>query len=411
MHWPQRQYATARPARLSPVHERLGGAGRLLCRAGRLGAAGLVRRARARGPQYDYSYGRTAWFERWAAEHRAVRAGAGLLDLSSFGKFLLQGRDAEAVLQRVSAGDVAVEPGRVVYTQWLNERGGIEADLTITRLAADRFMITTGAASQARDLHWLLRHIPDGAHAFVTDVTSGLAVLALMGPQSRELLARITTADLSNAAFPFGERPGDRARLRAGAGAADLLCRRARLRALHRRASSPARSSICSLVRIGEDLSLAGFHALNSLRLEKAFRHFGHDIGDEDTPFEAGLGFAVALDKPGGFIGRDALLRAAETRRRPNAWSSSGSRTRDPLLHHDEPIVMDGHRIGLLTSGSYGHTLGAALGMGWVRHPDGVTAELCWLRRASRSRSPASATRRWPASARSSTRAGARMRA
>jgi glycine cleavage system T protein len=373
MHWPQRQYATARPARLSPVHERLAARGACFAetagweRPGWFGAPGTA-------PAYDYSYGRTAWFGNWAAEHRAVRQRAGLFDLSSFGKLLLQGRDAEAVLQRVCAADVAVEPGRVVYTQWLNERGGIEADLTVTRLAGDRFMVTTAAATQARDFHWLQRHIPQDAHAFLTDVTSAFAVFALMGPGSRNLLAGLTPADLSNGAFPFGS-------------AQEIELGYALVRAqrisyvgelgyelyVPSEFAGPVFDVIMD--RIGGEIALAGFHALNSLRMEKAYRHFGHDIADEDTPFEAGLGFAVALDKPCGFIGRDALLRAqdrAPTRRLVQF------RLRDPgpLLHHDEPIVLEGRRIGLLTSGSFGHSLGTAIGMGYVRHPDGVGEEL-----------------------------------
>jgi glycine cleavage system T protein len=373
MHWPQRQYATARPARLSPVHERLAARGACFAetagweRPGWFGAPGTA-------PAYDYSYGRTAWFGNWAAEHRAVRQRAGLFDLSSFGKLLLQGRDAEAVLQRVCAADVAVEPGRVVYTQWLNERGGIEADLTVTRLAGDRFMVTTAAATQVRDFHWLQRHIPQDAHAFLTDVTSAFAVFALMGPGSRNLLAGLTPADLSNGAFPFGS-------------AQEIELGYALVRAqrisyvgelgyelyVPSEFAGPVFDVIMD--RIGGEIALAGFHALNSLRMEKASRHFGHDIADEDTPFEAGLGFAVALDKPCGFIGRDALLRAqdrAPTRRLVQF------RLRDPgpLLHHDEPIVLEGRRIGLLTSGSFGHSLGTAIGMGYVRHPDGVGEEL-----------------------------------
>ena len=373
MHWPSRQYASARPARLSPLHERLAARGACFAetagweRPGWYGEPGTQ-------PQYDYAYGRTRWFERVAAEHRAVRERAGLFDLSSFGKYLLQGRDAEAVLQRVCANDVAVAPGCVVYTQWLNERGGIEADLTVTRLDPDRFLITTGAASQARDFHWLRRHIPEGAHAHLTDVTSGFAVLGLMGPASRELLARLSTADLSSDAFPFGT-------------AQEIELGYALVRAqrisyvgelgFELYVASEFAGPVLDLVlaTIGDQITLAGFHALNSLRLEKAFRSFGHDVGDADTPFEAGLGFAVALDKPGGFIGREALLGAAgqvPAKRLVQFKLSDPA----PLLHHDEPIVMDGARIGLLTSGGYGHTLGRALGMGWVRHPDGVTAGL-----------------------------------
>ncbi len=315
MHWPGRQYATARPARLSPLHERLAARGACFAelagweRPGWFGAPGTR-------PEYDYSYGRTAWFERWAAEHRAVRERAGLLDLSSFGKLLLQGRDAEAVLQRVCANDVAVAPGRVVYTQWLNERGGIEADLTVTRLAADRFMITTGAACQARDLHWLRRHIPGRGACLRHRRDLGLRGAGTDGAAQPGAARPDHRRRSLERRVPVRDRQGDRDRLRAGARAAGLLRRRARLRALRgervRRPGAGPDRSRNSATRC----ALAGFHALNSLRLEKGFRHFGHDIGDEDTPYAAGLGFAVALDKPGGFIGREALLRAREEKTR-----------------------------------------------------------------------------------------------
>jgi glycine cleavage system T protein len=373
MHWPDRQYASARPARLSPVHARLAAHGACFAETAGWERPGWFGEPGSR-PQYDYSYGRTRWFERVATEHQAVRERAGLFDLSSFGKFLLQGRDAETVLQRVCANEVAVEPGRVVYTQWLNERGGIEADLTVTRLADDRFMITTAAATQARDFHWLRAHIPDDARAFLTDVTSGFAVLGLMGPQSREQLARLTRADLSNEEFPFATSQ----EIEVGY----ALVRAQRISYVGELGfelyvpsefAGPVLDVI--LEEIGDQIRPAGFHALNSLRLEKAFRSFGHDLGDEDTPWEAGLGFAVALDKRGGFIGGDALLRTRDAVRGKRLVQFK-LLDREPLLHHDEPIVMDGARIGLLTSGGYGHTLGAALGMGWVRHPDGVTPEL-----------------------------------
>ena len=369
MHWPSRQYTTARPARTSPFHGRLEARGACFAEAAGWERPGWFAPAGAR-PVYDYSYGRTAWFEHWANEHRAVREGAGLFDLSSFGKFLLQGRDAEAVLQRICAADVAVEPGRIVYTQWLNERGGIEADLTITRLAEDAYLIVTSAAGQTRDLHWLKRHVPEDAHAFATDVTSGFAVLAVMGPKSRDLLAPLTPADLSNAAFPFGT-------------AREIELGYALVRA-HRISyvgelgfelyipsefAAPVFDVIAEAA--GDRLACAGFHALNSLRLEKAYRHWGHDIGDEDTPLEAGLGFACAFDKPTPFIGREVLL---EQRERVPTKRLVQFRLADPepLLFHDEPIVMDGERIGLLTSGSLWphawrrdrHGLGAPPGRG-----------------------------------------------
>jgi glycine cleavage system T protein len=373
MHWPHRQYATARPARTSPFHERLAARGACFAEAAGWERPGWFAPAGVE-PKYDYGYDRTAWFEHWAGEHRAVRERVGLLDLSSFAKFVLQGRDSEAVLQRICAADVAVEVGRIVYTPWLNERGGIQADLTITRLAEDAYLIVTSAAAQTRDFHWLKRHIPEDAHAFATDVTSGFAVLALMGPKSRELLAPLTPADLSNEAFPFGT-------------AREIELGYARVRA-HRISyvgelgfelyiptefAAPVFDLIAEAA--GERLALIGFHAIDSLRLEKAYRHWGHDIGDEDTPLEAGLGFACAFGKEAAFIGRDALL---EQRERAPSRRLVQFRLSDPepLLFRDEPIVMDGERIGLLTSGSYGHTLGTAIGMGWVRHPDGVTPEV-----------------------------------
>ncbi len=372
MHWPYRQYATARPARTSPLHERLAARGAVFGEA-----AGWERPSwyapEGAEPHYEHSFERSAWFGYWAAEHRAVRERAGLFDLSSFGKFLVQGRDAQAVLQTICANDVAVAPGRVVYTQWLNERAGIEADLTVTRLALDRFMVVTGAASQSRDLAWLQRHIPEDARAWATDVTSGFAVLALMGPDSRALLGRVTDADLGNGAFPFGTSR----EIEIGY----ALVRAQRISYVGELGwelyvptefAAPLLDMI--LEAAGPDLALAGFHALDSLRLEKGYRRMGHDIGDMDTPIEAGLGFACAFDKQ-GFIGRDALLRqrgTVPTRRLVQFKLNDPG----PLLFGDEPIVMDGERIGLLTSGAYGHTLGAAIGMGYVRHPSGVTGDL-----------------------------------
>jgi 4-methylaminobutanoate oxidase (formaldehyde-forming) len=373
MHWPHRQYATARPARVSPFHDRLKARGACFAEAAGWERPGWFAAAGAT-PAYDYAFERPAWFAHWAAEHRAVRERAGLLDLSSFGKFLLQGRDAERVLQRLCAADVAVPVGRIVYTPWLNERGGIEADLTVTRLAEDAYLIVTSAAAQTRDFHWLRSHIPGDVHAIATDVTSAFAVLALMGPASRELLAPLTPADLSSAAFPYGT-------------AQEIELGYGRVRA-HRISyvgelgwelyvptefAAPVFDVI--IAAAGERLAPAGFHALDSLRLEKGYRHCGHDIGDEDSPLEAGLGFACAFDKDLPFLGRDALL-AQRQRLSLKRLVQLKLDDPEPLLFRDEPIVMDGARIGLLTSGSYGHTLGAAIGMGWVRHPDGVTPEL-----------------------------------
>jgi 4-methylaminobutanoate oxidase (formaldehyde-forming) len=373
MHWPYRQYETARGVRLSPLHERLKAKGACFGEVAGWERANWFAPDGVK-PQYEYSYGRQNWFPYAAAEHKAVREAVAVFDQSSFGKFLVQGGDAEAVLQRICANDVAVPPGKVVYTQWLNERGGIEADVTVTRLAEDSYLVVTGAAVAGRDLHWLTRNIPDGSHATVTDVTSGLAVLGVMGPNSRALLARLTDADLSSAAFPFGT-------------AQEIAIGYARARALRITyvgelgwelyvPSEFACSLFDGLMAEGADLGLrpAGLHVLDSCRIEKAYRHWGHDITDEDTPLEAGLGFACRLDKNQPFIGRDALLRQKEagvTRR----LVQFALEDPEPLLYHNEPIYRDGAIVGHVTSANYGHHLGAAIGLGYVAHPDGVDAD------------------------------------
>jgi len=370
IHWPFQQPVTARGVRKSVLHDRL--AARGAC----FGAVMGWERANwyatpGMEPAYRYSYGRQNWFACSAAEHRAVREAVGLFDQSSFCKLRLDGPDSLAVLQRLCANDVDVAPGRLVYTQMLNARGGIEADLTVTRLAADAFLVVTSAAASTHNSHWILRHLGE-ARAVLTDVTSSEVVLGVMGPRSRELLSRLTIADLSTAAFPF------------------LSSREIWL------ASAPVRAARVTYVgelgwelyvptefagavydaavAAGDDLGLrhAGYHAMDSLRIEKAYRSWGHDLGCEDTPLEAGLGFAVRLDKRAAFLGRDALLAQREKplARRLLVFVLDDP---EPLLYHDEPIWRDGTLVGRVASGAYGHTLGRAIGLGWVSDPDGVT--------------------------------------
>ena len=373
MHWPFFSPETARPVRVSPLHERLAAQGACfgeLCgweRANWFAPEGVQ-------PRYRYSYGRQNWFEYSAAEHRAVRETVGLFDLSSFGKFLLQGDDAEAVLNRVSTNDVAVAPGQVVYTQWLNERGGIEADLTVTRLEKDQYLIVTAAASQGRDFYWLRDRIPPDCSAVLTDVTSGWSVLSVMGPESRALLQPLSADDLSNDAFPFGtsrEIDLGYARVRA--------TRISYVGELGWELYVPTEFAPGVFDVILEDgaahgLHLAGYHALNSLRIEKGYRHWGHDITNEDTPLESGLGFTVKWDKAGGFIGREALdeYRNAPLKRRLVQFRLEDP---EPMLYHEEPIWREGVRVGRTTSGMYGHTLGGSVGLGYVEHPEGVDHE------------------------------------
>lgn len=371
MHWPYRQYESARGIRMSPLHERLCAANACMGeyagweRPNWYAPPGVK-------PEYRYSWKRQNWFDYCAAECRAARERVALFDQSSFAKFLVRGADAEALLQRVSANDVSPR-GRAVYTQWLNERGGIEADLTVTRVAEDAFMVITGAGSGRRDFGWLQRHLPAGARCTIEDVTDRYAVIGVMGPQSRALLSRLVEADLSNAAFPFG---ASREFVLAG-----VTLRATRISYVGELGwellvpAAQAMAAFDAIAAIGPEygLALAGMHAMDSLRLEKAYRHWGHDIGEEDTPLEAGLSFACAFGKAVEFIGRDALLRQKENgvKKRLVQFVLENPA---PLLYHNEPILRDGRIAGYLSSGSYGHTLGCAVGLGYVRHDDGVDA-------------------------------------
>ena len=368
-HYPFKQYETARGVRKSALHDRLAAAGACFGeafgweRANWYGEPGTA-------PAYEYSYGRQNWFANCAAECRAVREGVALFDQSSFAKFRLEGRDACAVLNRVCANDVDVAPGRLVYTQWLNGKGGIEADLTVTRLSETAYLIVGGAETETRDAHWLRRHIPEGAHAVLTNVTSGEGVIAVMGPKSRDFLQSLTPDDLSDAAFPFGT-------------ARQIELGYALVRA-HRITyvgelgwelyvpTEFMAGVYDALVAGGAAFGLkhAGYHALNSLRMEKAYRHWGHDVTDEDTPLEAGLGFAVKLDKAGGFIGREALMRqkAEGVRQRLVQFLLKDPA---PMLYHNEPIWQGDRIAGYIRSGMYAHTLGAACGLGYVTAADG----------------------------------------
>ena len=398
MHWPQRQPETARGTRRSPLHDRLA------VRGACFGSVAGWERPNWYAPEgvepaYEYSYGRQNWFPYTAEEHRAVRETVGLFDQTSFAKFMVQGRDAAAALQRICANDVAVPPGTVVYTAMLNHRGGIEADLTVTRIAEDGYLIITAGATATRDFNWVKSNVPEGAHVSLTDVTSAYAVLGVMGPRSRELLSRLTDADLSNDSFPFltsREIAIGYATLRA--------TRITYVGELGWELYIPTEFAIGvyeAIVAEGTELGLrhAGFHAMDSLRSEKAYRGWGHDITDMETPLEAGLGFAVGFDNGADFIGRDALLRQREgsLKRRLAVFTLDDP---EPLLLGDEPVYRDGQLVGRITSGAYGHTLGRSVGMGYVESEDGVDA--AYIRGGSyelellTERYPATATLRAP---------------
>ncbi len=377
MHWPFRQAESARGVRKSPLHDRMAAAGACFGEA-----AGFERpnwyAPLGVAPVYEYSYGRQNWFEYSAQEHRAVRDNVAIFDQSSFAKFVLEGRDAEAVLNHICAANVDVPVGKIVYTQWLNERGGIEADLTVTREDEHHYLIVSAAATQARDFSWLRRHIPADARAMATDVSAGYSVLGIMGPASRSLLSSLTDADLSTAAFPFGtSRIIDLgyARVRAsrityvGELGWELYI-----------GSDYAQSVYDDIVRAGQShrLAHAGYHAMNSLRMEKGYRHWGHDLSDEDTPLEAGLGFAVSWTKGRPFIGQEVLARQRHEGVRRRLVMFKLDRP-DRMLYHNEPIWRDGRIVGRTTSGMFGHTLGRPLAMGYVENQDAVVTN-DWVR-------------------------------
>ena len=380
-HFPYRQFESSRDVRRSPIHHRLEEAGACF---GELNGWErpnwfLPEEARKAGKtaEYQYSWKRQNWFDYNAAEHKAIREKVGFFDLSSFGKIMVMGRDAEAVLQRIACNDVAVEPGRIVYTQFLNSHGGIEADVTITRLDADRFIIVTPAATVRRDLNWIKRHTPEDAHCIAMDTTVMESVLVVMGPEARDFLQPIIPQSLANEDFPFGTMQ-------------DIEIGYAKARA-HRVSyvgelgwelyvsADMAVHVYDTLMKRGQDHAITpcGLHTLDSCRIEKAFRHFGHDISSEDHILEAGLGFAARIGKQSGrfgdFIGRDAVMQKKEDGLNARMMQF---RLKDPmpLLYHNEAVLRDGEIIGYLTSGNYGHHLGGAVGMGYVPCQDGEDA-------------------------------------
>ncbi len=375
IHWPFEQRTSARGIRRSPVHDRVAAAGAVFGEVAGWERANWYARDGVE-PRYVNSFGRPSWFGCSGAEHDAVRGDLGLFDISSFGKLAVQGRDAERLLQRVSANDIAVAPGRIVYTQWLGDTAGIEADVTVTRTAPDSFLVLTAALSTVRDADWLRRHTRESEFALVTDVTGSAALFALMGPRARRFLQALTDSDLSDAAFPFG------------------TSREIDLGYTHVRATRityvgelgwellvPAESAAHVYDTLlaagagpdGPALTHAGYHALNSLRLEKGYRSWGHDIGPDDTPLEAGLGFAVAWDKP-DFVGREALARQREhgVRRRLVQLVMDDP---EPMVFHDEPVYRDGELVGRVTSATFGHTLGSTVALAWVGAQEPISTD------------------------------------
>ena len=361
-HFPYRQKASARGVRRTPFHAQL------LERGAVMGELAGWERANwfakeGQDASYHYSWGRQNWFENSAEEHRAVRENIGIYDMSSFGKIRVEGAQAEAFLNHICANDMSVPVGRIVYCQFLNPTAGIEADVTVTRLSETAYLVVTPAATRLADEAWLRRHIGN-YQVVITDVTAGEGVLAVMGPNSRALLNAVSPNDFGNETNPFGTMQN----IEIGMG----LARAHRVSYVGELGwelyvtADQAAHVFETLMTLGADLDakLCGMHMMDSCRLEKAFRHFGHDITCEDHVLEAGLGFAVKPNK-GDFIGRDAVLRKKDAGldRRLVQFILNDA---EPLLYHNEPIIRDGQIVGYLSSGNYGHSLGAAMGMGYV---------------------------------------------
>jgi len=374
MPWPNKEMTTARPFRRSPIFHLLEQKG--ACFGSKMGWERAVWFADdGQKPEMDYSFGHQNWFDNRAAEHRAARETVAVFDQTSFSKFLLEGRDAEAVLQRICANNVAVEPGCCVYTGLLNERGGYESDLTVTRLAEDKYFLVSGSAQSTRDLGWLKRNTPDDAHCVATEVSSAYAVFGVMGPNARKLLSKITESDLSNSAFAFSTMQ------EIGVGYATVWAMRMTyVGELGWELYVPAEFAVGvygEICAAGADLGLrdGGYYAMDSLRIEKGFRGWGHELTPDYTPFQAGLTFAVDFEKDVPFIGREALLRL-QGQAITNRLLQFTLPDTDAVLWGGELILLGGKPVGKIESGSYGHTLGCSVGLGYVRHEDGVDKSL-----------------------------------
>ncbi|MEO9825118.1 MAG: FAD-dependent oxidoreductase [Paracoccaceae bacterium] len=383
-HFPFRQKATVRGIRRTPFHHHLLNEGAVMGEfAGWERANWFANEGQT--PEYEYAWGRQNWFENSAAEHRAIRENVGMYDMSSFGKIRVEGPDACAALNRICGNDVDVAPGRLVYTQFLNVTGGIEADVTVTRLSETAYLVICPAATRLADQTWIERHIGD-FRVTVTDMTAAEATLAIMGPRARDLIEMVSPDDWSNEVHPFGH------------------ARTVELGMCHARAhrvtyvgelgwelyiSSEMAGHVYETIREAGralDLKLVGLHAMDSLRIEKAFRHFGHDITCEDNVVDAGLGFAVKTAK-NDFIGREAVLKRKEEGPKLRMLQFKLTDP-EPLLFHHEPIVRGGEVVGYLSSGNYGHTLGAAIGLGYVpaefaKETDGWEIEVAGMRIAA----------------------------
>jgi glycine cleavage system aminomethyltransferase T/glycine/D-amino acid oxidase-like deaminating enzyme len=365
-HYPTQSLQTARGAKKSPFHDRLVEAGAYFKEVSGWESPDWYAPAGVEPTVEKLSWGRMNWFPYWEAEHRAARESVILMDMSFMAKFLVQGKDAGKILNWISVNNVDQESGKITYTQWLNHSGKLEADLTVTKLKDKEYLVVASDTAHRHTEAWLKRHIPEDAYAFVTDVTSGYGQLNLQGPKSRELLQSLTSVDLSNDAFPF------RAAKEIDLGYARALCIRITyLGELGYELYIPSEQATHVYDRITEagkpfGLKHAGLKALSSLRMEKAYRDYGHDIDNTDTPDEVGLGFALDLKKPCGFIGKEALLKKKKSGPLTRRLCQVFLKDPEPLMYHAEIVRRNGKPVGYIRAASYGFTLGGAVGLAMI---------------------------------------------
>ena len=372
MHWPNRQWETGRGMKHSILHDRLSKAGACFGES-----AGWERpnwyAFQNQEAKYDYDFNKQNWFENNKAEHTAVRTAVGMFEQTSFSKFLVQGKDAKNLLNRIATANLDVEIGRVVYTQFLNKKGGVEADLTITRINENEFLIVTAAFTATHVEAWIRENIGEKDHFFLTNISSAYSMLNLQGPNARDLLSNLSSTDFSNSSFPFGTMQ----RIEIGYQNA-LAVRISYTGELGWELYIPTEMTLGIYDRILEEgknfgLTHCGYHTLNALRIEKAYREWAHDMGPTDTLKECGLAFTCDWNKTGGFIGQEAL----ESQSSPLSRKLVQFVLKDPepILNHNEPILRNGELVGYTVSSGYGHTIGACVAMAYVSNKEGITDE------------------------------------
>ena len=369
-HYPYKSMKTARGAKKSAVYDRLKDQGAYFKDVSGWEGADWFAPKGQEAKIDNHSWGKEVWFASWEAEHKAARENVILMDMSFMSKFMVQGRDAGKVLNYISANDVDGKRNRITYTPWLNEDGKLEADLTVAKLAQDKFLIVVTDTMHRHAETWLKRNIPDDAHAFVTDMTSAYAQLNLQGPKSRELLQTITSADVSNEAFPYRHVQ----EIAIGYGRA-ICVRLTYLGELGYELYIPTEQAVHVydiIVEAGKefDLSHAGLKALGSLRMEKGYRDYGHDMDNTDDPYETGLGFTVKLDKQSIFIGKEACIKKKAQGGLKRRLAQVLVSDPEPLLYHAEVITRNGRNAGYVRSGSYCYTLGGAAGLFMIEADD-----------------------------------------